>query len=323
MTDAIMHVIMNSVPQSTPYSFHTYIALLIKRKADNNMSFIYAEKSQEIINGQTINHTNIFSDTKTTLIGAYKRNWSPEARTMINKYGFSKIINIAPKIAVAFAGNNTGNAHALLEWYYSQSIITVDDIIDKAYEIHMSVDKDDIEFIICYADDNNETHIASVKEQIIQRECSSAWIGSYAAFRKLQELRSSHTTSFELFRTVVDECKDDSVGGLIICDKYYEYSQQFEFQERLEAIAYRKQSVRLGQAVQFSRPSETGDCTMHYIGDPNDVIISFFQNNTTLVYSNRYRYTEKDANDPYTNKFLLPMIFDSSTGKPLEVICSE
>ena len=126
-----------------------------------------------------------------------------------------------------------------------------------------------------------------------------------------------------MFRTVVDECKDDSVGGLIICDKYYEYSQQFEFQERLEAIAYRKQSVRLGQAVQFSRSSETGDCTMHYIGDPNDVIISFFQNNTTLVYSNRYRYTEKDANDPYTNKFLLPMIFDSSTGKPLEVICSE
>lgn len=318
-----MNVIMNSVHQSTPYSFRAYTALLIKRKADNNMSFIYAEKSQEIINGQTINHTCIFSDTQTTLIGAYKRNWSPEARTMINKYVFSKIINIAPKIAVAFAGNNTGNAHALLEWYYSQSIITVDDIIDKAYEIHMSVDKDDIEFIICYADDNNETHIASVKEQIIQRECSSAWIGSYAAFRKLQELRSSHTTSFELFRTVVDECKDDSVGGLIICDKYYEYSQQFEFQERLEAIAYRKQSVRLGQALQFSRSSETGDCTMHYIGDPNDVIISFFQNNTTLVYSNRYRYTEKDANDPYTNKFLLPMIFDSSTGKPLEVICSE
>ncbi len=38
------------------------------------MSFVYAEKAKLDINGTQKNLTNIYSDTKTTLIGAYKAN---------------------------------------------------------------------------------------------------------------------------------------------------------------------------------------------------------------------------------------------------------
>lgn len=296
---------------------------MISAKETYTMSFIYAEKSKIENYGETINLTQIYSDTKTKLIGAYKKNWSKEARVMINKYGFAKTINVCPNFSVSFAGNDTGYAHVFLEWLYSVPNFTEEEAINKAFTIHNSTNKNDIEFILCYADDKNETHIACIKERNIHRDCSSAWIGSYSAFCTLQKLRTGPVTTFDHFRTAAEECKDDSVGGFIICDIYNESEARFMFNERLEASADRIQIVPPNGIIEFSRLSETGDCTMHYISDFNDVIIEFLQNKTTIVYSNRYRYTEEDKNNPHTNRFLLPMIFDSTTGKPLEIKCSE
>ena len=274
------------------------------------MSFIYAEKSKN----KEDNRTVIFSDTKTKLIGAYKSNWSEKTRKAIEKYGFAKCINVSPKFAMAFAGNNTAYAHHLLQWLYDHKSFTDEMAVDKAYNIHMSTSKDDIEFILCYADENNETHIVCIKEREIQQDVSSAWIGSYDAFLKLQEARTTSETSLEHFKNAIENCKDDSVGGLVICDRYYDNQQQFMFSERLEASADRIQRAHSGRIIKFSRPAETGDCTIHYISDPNDVIIQFYQNNTTILYTNRYRYSEEDVNNDLTNHFLLPMIIDFETG---------
>lgn len=287
------------------------------------MSFIYAEKTHIKGDDEVLNLTNIYSDTKTELIGAYKSNWSNEAYKLISKYGFTKCINIGPKLSLSFAGNDTGYAHDLLNWIYNESEFDIETAINKAYEIHMSTDKDNIEFILCYADDNNETHIYCIKEKQIHRDVSSAWIGSYAAFHKLQELRMEDDflaqNTLSLFTRAVEECKDNTVGGFIICDRFDNIKNQFVFQERLEAYAYRAQSVHYGEEIVFSRPAETGDCTLHFYEDPYDVIIEFYQNNTILLYTSRYRYSDKDTNNKNTNHFLLPMIIDAETNMVLPV----
>lgn len=277
------------------------------------MSFVYAEKST----AEFGNQTNIFSDTKTTLIGAYRSNWSEKTRKAIEKYGFAKCVNVRSDFAVAFAGNNTAYAHDLLRLLYGNESFPVEYAMEKAYNIHKAANKDDVEFILCYADDNNETHIVCIKEQELKRDLLSAWIGSYDAFCILQELRTTSRTSFTDFKSAVDNCKDDSVGGLIICDSYFENDRRFLFPERLEAHIERSQIVPPGGKVIFSRPADTGDCTIHYIENINDVIIQFQQNKTTIMYTNRYRYSEEDIKNDNTNLFLLPIILDSATMQPL------
>lgn len=281
------------------------------------MSFVYAEKSQFMYNDEVINTTRIYSDTKTTLIGAYKSNWSPKTISAINKYGFIKCINIYPKFSVSFAGNNTALAHKLLEWIYSKQKCTEREVIDKAFELHSSADKNDIEFILCYADDNNQTHIVCIKEGELYMDQSSAWIGSYNAFRKMQELRKLSDTSIDLFQKAVEECEDDSVGGFIICNSYFEREQKFLFPERFEAYIERTQTVQPGNNIILSGNAETGDCTIHFHESPNDVIIDFYQNNITIMYTNRYRYDQSDVDNTNTNHFLLPIVVETNTGKLL------
>lgn len=278
------------------------------------MSFVYAEKAVTEDNFFKVNTTHIFSDTKTQLIGAYLSNWSKPAREMIEKYGFTKCINVFPKISVSFAGNNTIFAHHLLNWMCNQSCVSAEEAINKAYEIHMSTDKDDIEFIICYADENDETHIACIKERQIQWDLSSAWIGSYDAFRKLQELRNLDSTSVtsctstKQFKQAIEECGDDSVGGFVIYDMYDNISHSFIFPERLDASADRTQLVPPNGAIQFSRSAAVGDCTMHFLESRNDVIIEFSQIDTQIWFTDKYRYTKEDWENTNTNHFLLPCI---------------
>lgn len=287
------------------------------------MSFIYAEKTQPE-NGEKVSFPiKIYSETKTKLIGAYKANWSEQAYKLIERFGFTKCININSKMALSFAGNNTAYAHDLLNWMESKGTFDEEDAINKAYEIHNSTNKDDIEFIICYVDDKNESHIVCIKEGKKDIDVPSAWIGSYTAFHKLQEIRHKNgspiNTSFDHFKNAVEECEDDSVGGFIICDYYDANEEQFMFQERLEAYAEREQLIPLNGIIAFNRPSEFGDCTIHYLPDPFEVIIEFFQNRTILFYTRRYRYSEVDANNGRTNHFLLPMLIDADTNKVLPI----
>lgn len=281
------------------------------------MSFVYAEKSQINYENELINCTNIYSETKTTLIGAYKQNWSEKTYNAIVKYGFIKCVNVNPKFSVSFAGNDTSFAHKLLEWIYSNQKYTDQEVIDKAFEIHMSTDEDNIEFILCHADEDNKTHITCIKKKRINRECSSAWIGSYDAFRKMQELRTSHITSLDLFKRTVEECKDDSVDGLIICNSFCEDEQRFLFTERIESYKDRTQIVQSNSEIILSGPAETGDFTVHFRESSNEVIIDFYQNNTSVIYTNRYRYDQKDVDNANTKYFLLPIIVETNTSKVL------
>ena len=95
---------------------------------------------------------------------------------------------------------------------------TVDETIEKAYAIHCEADDySEIEFIIC-SSDNNVLRIDCIKDGSIQNNCSSAWLGSYDAFREFQRIRTSipkkkpAEITDSAFENVVRGGTDDSVG---------------------------------------------------------------------------------------------------------------
>ena len=72
-----------------------------------------------------------------------------------------KSIIIAPKCCISFAGNNIAHAHKLLSILYNQQF-TKEYLLDLALEIHCAAPDDDIEFIICLADEDNETELICI-----------------------------------------------------------------------------------------------------------------------------------------------------------------
>lgn len=155
------------------------------------MSFIYAEKYTITNEEGQLDQLSIYSDTKVMLNGAIRANWSKKQKENIEKYGLIKSIIVSPKCCISFAGNNISHANKLLSMIYSQRSFHLDELLKWAYDIHKHAKTDDIEFLVCFADGDDETEIISIKNNEIIRDCKSAWIGSKATFNKMQELKLS------------------------------------------------------------------------------------------------------------------------------------
>ncbi len=272
------------------------------------MSFVYAEK-YFIDEDRTEPRVNIYSDTKTTLIGAVLANWSEKERTTIEKYGFIKSVNIGPTCCISFAGNNTMYAQRLLKWIFEKRFVSDDELIEKAFQLHREACKDDIEFIICSADSGRPI-ITCIKNGVINNDVSSAWIGSPDAFHKMQELRKDLVTDISLFSKALEECGDDSVGGFVIRSTYD--GKEFFYPERLESSVERKQLVRLGENITLFDPAEKGGYTIHFRESKQNVIIDFLQSDHSVIYSASLRYKSEQDN-LYKEHLMLPMLFCTST----------
>lgn len=134
------------------------------------MSFIYAEKNYIQHLDQRFPVTHIYSDTRLVIDEASSLNWNPSTLSAIKKYGIIKSIILGPRCCISFAGNNIAYAHQLLEQLHTWQSFTGKQLIDFAYQIHKSAPVDDIEFIICLADENDETHITCIKNNTIEAE---------------------------------------------------------------------------------------------------------------------------------------------------------
>ena len=133
------------------------------------MSFIYAEKCNEII--------NIHCDTKIYLDSFAGASFSREQIELVNKYGIVKTTIICPEISISFAGNKIYLAAELFRRLYEKRIITTQDVINMAYEIHRSGEINEIEFIIASCEDG-DLSLHCIKEHEVHRDCPFAWIGS-------------------------------------------------------------------------------------------------------------------------------------------------
>ena len=281
------------------------------------MSFIYAEKNP-IDKNCTEYSLNILSDTKTTLTGAVLANWSERQRKAIEDYGFIKSVIIGPTCCISFAGNDTSYAQKLLKWIFEKRIVSDEEMLEKAMQLHMGTHKDDIEFIIC-SSDTGKPVMSCIKERKLLRDVSSAWIGSPAAYDMMKTIKLKQNekemqlqdTYLELFKKAVEECKDDSVGGFIIQCTYN--GKQFLYPERLESYVSKPQIVRPGECVKLVDIAENGGYTVHFRESTQDVIMDFEQIDTSIIYTSRYRYTE-DIDNPYTKHLMLPFKFCTSKG---------
>ena len=215
------------------------------------MSFVYAEKKtatdQEII--------TIHSDTKIGLPDDAKANFSVEEIDLINKYGIVKFSIVGPTMCIAFAGNKIFLAAKLFAQLCELKTFSVEEAIERAYIVHNDADHySDIEFIICSADDN-VLRIDCIKDGSIQRNCSSAWLGSYNAFREFQRIRMSDPTKTptemtdSAFESVVQGCLDDSVGLFHISASYRPDLKCFWYSEKSEFFNGKDQIVKLGETI--------------------------------------------------------------------------
>ena len=79
----------------------------------------------------------------------------------------------------------------------------------------------------------------------------------------------------------------------------------------------RVQLVKPNEKLILSDTAEWGGCTLMFHESPNDVIIDICQINRSIVYTNRYRYDQSDVDNEKTNRFLLPIVVETSTKKIL------
>ena len=280
------------------------------------MSFIYAEKNPNSEADDAKQTVKIYSDTKTTLTGAVLANWNQREREAIRIYGFLKSVIIGPTCCISFAGNNTIYAQKHLKWIFEKRIVSDDEMVEEAMRLHKNANKDDIEFIIC-SSNSGQPVITCIKNGVVERDVSSAWIGSPYAFQKLQELRLqdqqlSSYTSIDLFSRAIEECGDDSVGGFVIESLYN--GKEFVYPYRLESSVSKPQIVRPGESICLFDIAENGGYTAQFRESRQDVIIDFVQIDVSVIYTAKYRYKD-DIEDEFKKHLMLPFEFCTSTGR--------
>lgn len=276
------------------------------------MSFVFAEKNKSL--------TTIYSDTKVTFDEQSKLNWGENTRNAMSAYGIIKTIIVRDNCCISFAGNDIRLAHKLFQEIADLGGFSEDQLLNCALKIHLAAQPDDIEFIICTADDNDETHIICIKEGNLFRDCINAWIGSGIAFLKMQELRmhelneGRQPNTAGLFGQALLECKDESVGIFEITTIFSQVQHSFFYTERLQMTSERKQIVLPGKAVKFHGSAEEGAYTVYQHWSSEEVRLDIAQADLSILFSRKYRLDAFDTNNPDTKYFLLPIPFRTSTG---------
>lgn len=283
------------------------------------MSFVYAVKFPIECDGQTHKCTHIYSDTKISLYGAVKSNWGDKTRRAVERYGLIKSIIISPKCCISFAGNNIALAHQLLETLYELKKFSEEELLHHAFKIHAEHPSDDVEFIICLANEDGETEIICIKEHKIERNCLIAWIGSYDAFKTLRKYQYENPTLSDdylrAFTHTIHHCGDETVGGFAIYVLFNGLKKGFEYAERFETVTGRAQKVLPGMQMELVGSASEGAYTTYYRSSNEDVIIEFEQARVILLYTRKYRLQDEDTSNPHTKHFLLPIVVDSDSGK--------
>ena len=221
---------------------------------------------------------------------------------------------VGPTISIAFAGNKVFLAAKLFAQLCELKTFSVEEAIERAYAVHISADYySDIEFIICSAD-NNVLRIDCVKDGGILNNCTSAWLGSYDAFREFQRIRTSDSTKKAVemtdsaFQSVVQGCGDDSVGLFHISASYRPDLKCFWYSERSFFYSDKEQTVKLGEGIKFFLNPSDGGFSCHQLPCSfESLIIKIDQMEPMILYSRGHRLSESN-NNPNLFGLMLPML---------------
>ena len=292
------------------------------------MSFIYAEKTVIKFDDQNYPLLHIMGDTRFTPVPGVpnNKNWGKKTFEMLMRYGIVKSMIVGPKCCISFAGNNIAFAHKLLTFVYAGKSFTEDQLLTKALELHLSAKENEIEFLICCIDENNEASICCIKDGILKRNCPQAWIGSSTVHKALQSYRNFDTPKAEesftssQFRSAIEKSGDDSVGGYITEIRYDSERCSFVYSERLESHTGQDQIVQPGESIRLYDNATNGGYMVHYYESPQEFFFSIDQGDLTIVYSNLVKYTEPNSINSHTRYFMTPILMRTSTWSPIEEI---
>lgn len=289
------------------------------------MSFVVAEKTRYPFEESVVHGLHAYGDTKIELDGAVKLNWPSVTRRYVLEYGLFKIVIPCPTLCVAFAGNNLWYAHELFSWMAGNSPFEVQELIDRAYELHLAAEsRDDIEFIICETERSKTGSITCIKNGTVLDDQENAWIGSPETFRELQKMRmdalagerGGSTGTFSLFNDAMWSSADDSVGGFTIDVALRD--GEFHYNEYLYTQVYKPRLVHLGESVQLFDAKEDGGFTIEAFEVDGCPALYFPQIGKTLIYTNKYRFPDGALSVEGLSYFYLPMLLDSRTGALIE-----
>lgn len=145
------------------------------------MSFLYARKLDDriyVLADTKISYDTIESDIIIKAIGR-------ENEYLLRNYGIIKNVIINRDICVGFAGS-IRDFNELLEYIDNNKITSIEDINEKALEIHLK-NRQETDFIISQCNAATKK-LYVVKDEKI-KECDSCWIGSKKCFDSFQEKR--------------------------------------------------------------------------------------------------------------------------------------
>jgi len=289
------------------------------------MSFIYAEKNLFCDNAETVKTISILSDTKILFTRNFG-DWSDITRKYIELYGMVKSIILCPTCCVSFAGNNIFYVTKLLDDVSQKSNWDEKYLCEKAFEIHSNAPPNDIEFIICYIK-NKEHHIVCIKEGKIEYDCVNSWIGSPETFLEMQKHRmnllnnkSSNSTcsAMDLFRKAIRDTKDGSVGKDFFVHTFASSrTNKFIYPYRIESFIDVKKTILSGENIPLMVSATEGGFTSEYLENTENVIINIPQADLSILYTKQYRLDKYDVGNPSTKYFLLPITYQTSSGKIL------
>lgn len=275
------------------------------------MSFIYAEKYRDNDSGHET--VQIFCDTKITPNNYTSACLSNIGYDLVRKYGIVKSTICCPELCISFAGNNILYASKLFKKLKDIGSFEVADVSSHAFNLHLSTEsQDDIEFVIAYFS-NGHIHIDCVKNGKLEKDLILAHIGSEEAFSAFQEARLQDNydavkqTHFA-FRSVVDGCKDDSVGGRVVKVVYNHQYNSFVYQWTRFFCTSKPQTVALGKNIIFHISASDGGYSYEVIHkDIENVLFSIDQMKPDILYSRRFRVDSKDVDNPLLFGLMMPM----------------
>ena len=290
------------------------------------MSFIYAKKYEYEVEGEAHSGFTLYGDTKILLDGAVKANWTPERVDLLEKYGIVKSSITCPKCCISYAGNNLRYAYELIRWLDKNGPCTQDSLLEEALRIHRGAsDSNQIEFIICTADEEDEIDISVVKEGELRRGLESAWIGSYKTFREMQRLALEAAGNGDInpfrhtyFLEAVESNVDDTVGGFVVGVSYRDGG--FVYEESLYSVLEREVSVGPGESIPLYNSAEMGGYTIVTSSFEGEPLLEFPQAGKAVLYSTKYRFEGKESETEELRYFLLPFV---AVTQKNQIVCSD
>ena len=148
----------------------------------------------------------------------------------------------------------------------------------------------------------------------LDKDVTLAHIGSEFAFDAFQETRLQDNcdavkqTDFA-FRSVVDGCKDDSVGGRVVKVVYDHQYNSFVYQWSKFFCTSKPQTVALGKNIIFHTSASDGGYSYEVIHkDIENVLFSIDQMKPDILYSRRFRVDSKDVDNPLLFGLMMPML---------------